>query len=107
MDTKLVNTIKFYNEYVKDKQFSDDKLQDVLSDCLMRYTNTWERYDQSPIKLINCIKKFYKNKLNGRYLKLKSLIILPTINETNNLLLMKSIYFEKIYESKPKISFEN
>ena len=97
--SKLIKTIIFYNKYVNGKQFSDNKLQDVLSDCLTRHTNEWDKYEKKPIKLIDCIKYFYKsNSCQKRFEKIKDMLILPTINETNKLLLMKSIFFEERFE---------
>lgn len=96
MSNKLDNTIDFYNDYVKNKNYSNDKLQNILSDCLTRYVNILcHKINIKPEPLINCIKEFNKsNKCKKRFDEIKNKIILPKINETNRLLLIKSIYYE-------------
>jgi hypothetical protein len=96
---KLLESIKFYNKYVKGKHFSEEKLQNVLSDILFRYINFWEyKSNKGKISMINCIKGYNKEKkLKIKYNELIKEIILPSINETNKLLLKKSIYYDFIY----------
>ena len=100
-DTELVKIIKFYNKYVKKKQFGNSQLENVLSDCLFRYIHLWEIRNEHGIeKLIDCIKEFHKmDKCKNRFKEMEKLIILPKFNETNRLLLIKSVYYEIKYES--------
>ena len=100
MNTELEKSIKFYNDFVKGKCFSDEKLQNTLSDCLFRYIHLWEVLkDKKIIKVIDAIKKFNKSRnCKNRHKEIMKLLILPTVNETNRLLLIKSVYFEDEYE---------
>jgi len=100
METELIKSIKFYNNYVKGKQFSNEKLENILSDCLFRYIHLWEfRKSKPEEKLINCIKKYHTNKkYKERLDEIKDLLILSDFNETNRLLFIKSVYYEDKYE---------
>lgn len=100
METELDNSIEFYNKYVKGKSFGDDQLQNILSDILFRYIHLWEIIkNNGEIKMIDCIKKYDKSEnCEERFDKIIDKLVLPSINETNKLLLMKSIYYEERYE---------
>ncbi len=100
---KLDDGIEFYNKYIKGKQFNDEKLQNILSDCLFRYIHFWEYFKKKKReKLIDCIKEFNTlspEKSDKRLNELKDKLLIPTINETNRLLLIKCIYYEAKHTS--------
>jgi hypothetical protein len=96
----LRGQILFYNKYIQQKGLLDNKLQDILSDVFFRYIHHWEIInDRGKIKLIVCIKEFYKNGYNDRYDKIFNIIGINNINETNKLLLQKCICYEYKYEN--------
>lgn len=90
---KLIEILEFYNNYIKDKHFTIEKLNSLLSDCLFRYIDKYEStYEKE--KLIDCIKKFNKYKLDSKFNEFIKHIDLIELSETNRLLLIKSIYYE-------------
>lgn len=95
---KLVKMLEFYNDYIKDKQFGNDKLNCVLSDCLFRYIDACENGNKKE-KLIECIKQFNRLKLDDRFSEVKQIIKIGELSETNRLLLIKSVYYEDKYEA--------
>ena len=100
IETELINTIKFYNKYIKEKHFSNNKLENVLADCLFRYIHLWEVIkEKEEQKMIDCIKQFNNSdECKSRFDEIKDIIILPEFNETNKLLLIKCVYYENLYE---------
>jgi hypothetical protein len=100
MNNELFKMIEFYNNYVKGKQFTDNKLQNILTDCLNRYMHLWEFINKKGnIKLLECIKQYNKiNNCPNIQKTVHDTLILPTVNETNKLLLIKCIYYCVIYE---------
>jgi hypothetical protein len=93
----LVKMLEFYNNYIKDKQFSADKLNGVLADCLFRYIDAMEN-DNPKEKLIDCIKQFNRSGLDDRFNEIKQIININDLSETNRLLLIKSVYYENKYK---------
>ena len=90
--------LEFYNDYIKEKPFSNEKLNCILADCLFRYIHQWEsKKGHHEEKIINCIKK-YNHKRFDQLLA----IIKTNISETNRLLLIKCTYYESIDLSQMK-----
>jgi len=102
METELVKAINFYNKFVKGKNFSDEKLQNILADCLFRYIHLWEVINnKGKTEVIDAIKGFHKSLgCKNRYEEVFELLVLLKINETNRLLLIKSVFLEEEYEIK-------
>lgn len=92
MNKDLDKTLIHFNSYVKNKGYSNSKIQNILSDYFFRYLNN---YDKEKKKLIDCIKCYHKsNECKEKYNKLMNDNNLGYINETNKLLLMKCVYVE-------------
>lgn len=89
----LIEVLQFYNKYIENKQFTNEKLNSILSDCLFRYIDKYESIHKKE-KLIDCIKYFTKYKLDNKFNDIRKDIKLIELSETNRLLLIKSIYYE-------------
>ena len=97
MQTELANMLDFYDEYIRNKQFTKDQLDCTLSDCLFRYIHLWEVIKGHPKeKLIDCIKQYNKLNITDRFNVAKQK--LPELTETNRLLLIKCVYYENKHE---------